>query len=165
MHTVSCILYDPVFCFCGRNAVPLGLQWFNIPPGLPCSCGSRFSDAVFQFGSFNYKQGSNSVAYLVRQVQFLSCPMINKTCEVIMYSKYWIHQGEKRFHCWICFFQVLQAGTNYYNGHTGQLSTLSVFLSCAGSLGVVFVSLQVCSKDIHTNINTESCTSTYFTLL
>ncbi|XP_042286954.1 mannose-P-dolichol utilization defect 1 protein-like [Thunnus albacares] len=38
--------------------------------------------------------------------------------------------------------KVLQAGTNYCNGHTGQLSTLSVFLSCAGSLGLLFVSLQ-----------------------
>ncbi|XP_042355786.1 mannose-P-dolichol utilization defect 1 protein-like [Plectropomus leopardus] len=36
----------------------------------------------------------------------------------------------------------LQAGNNYKNGHTGQISTLSVFLSWAGSLGVVFVSLQ-----------------------
>ncbi|XP_040006176.1 mannose-P-dolichol utilization defect 1 protein-like isoform X2 [Xiphias gladius] len=38
--------------------------------------------------------------------------------------------------------KVLQAGTNYCNGHTGQLSTLSVLLTWAGSLGVVFVSLQ-----------------------
>ncbi|XP_035521906.1 mannose-P-dolichol utilization defect 1 protein-like [Morone saxatilis] len=36
----------------------------------------------------------------------------------------------------------LQAGTNYCNGHTGQLSTLSVLLSWGGSLGVLFVSLQ-----------------------
>ncbi|XP_070839712.1 mannose-P-dolichol utilization defect 1 protein-like [Chaetodon trifascialis] len=36
----------------------------------------------------------------------------------------------------------LQARTNYCNGHTGQLSTLSVSLSWAGSLAVVFVSLQ-----------------------
>ncbi|XP_044079716.1 mannose-P-dolichol utilization defect 1 protein-like [Siniperca chuatsi] len=36
----------------------------------------------------------------------------------------------------------LQAGTNYCNGHTGQLSTVSVLLSWAGSLGVIFVSLQ-----------------------
>ncbi|XP_032389910.1 mannose-P-dolichol utilization defect 1 protein isoform X2 [Etheostoma spectabile] len=38
--------------------------------------------------------------------------------------------------------KVLQAGTNYRNGHTGQLSTLSVLLSWAASLGVIFVSLQ-----------------------
>ncbi|XP_040907666.1 mannose-P-dolichol utilization defect 1 protein-like [Toxotes jaculatrix] len=38
--------------------------------------------------------------------------------------------------------KVLQAGANYCNGHTGQLSTLSVFLTWAGSLGVVYVSLQ-----------------------
>ncbi|XP_045894973.1 mannose-P-dolichol utilization defect 1 protein-like [Micropterus dolomieu] len=36
----------------------------------------------------------------------------------------------------------LQAGTNYCNGCTGQLSTLSVLLSWIGSLGVWFVSLQ-----------------------
>ncbi|XP_054482223.1 mannose-P-dolichol utilization defect 1 protein-like [Anoplopoma fimbria] len=38
--------------------------------------------------------------------------------------------------------KVLQARTNHCNGHTGQLSTLSVLLSWAGSLGVIFVSLQ-----------------------
>ncbi|XP_006802261.1 mannose-P-dolichol utilization defect 1 protein-like [Neolamprologus brichardi] len=38
--------------------------------------------------------------------------------------------------------KVLQAITNYHNSHTGQLSTLSVLLSFAGSLGVAFVSLQ-----------------------
>ncbi|KAM7374210.1 hypothetical protein PAMP_006883 [Pampus punctatissimus] len=38
--------------------------------------------------------------------------------------------------------KVLQARTNYTNRHTGQLSTLSVFLSCAGSVCLVFVSLQ-----------------------
>uniref|UniRef100_A0A3Q3WTN4 Uncharacterized protein n=1 Tax=Mola mola TaxID=94237 RepID=A0A3Q3WTN4_MOLML len=36
-----------------------------------------------------------------------------------------------------------QARTNYCNGHTGQLSTLTVLLSWAGSLGVAFTSLQV----------------------
>ncbi|KAM6983419.1 mannose-P-dolichol utilization defect 1 protein-like [Tautogolabrus adspersus] len=35
-----------------------------------------------------------------------------------------------------------QARTNYRNGHTGQLSTLSVLLSWTGSLGVLYVSLQ-----------------------
>ncbi|XP_071316559.1 mannose-P-dolichol utilization defect 1 protein-like [Trachinotus anak] len=35
--------------------------------------------------------------------------------------------------------KVLQARTNYCNGHTGQLSTLSVLLTWAGSLSVVFV--------------------------
>ncbi|KAL6098896.1 uncharacterized protein ACO6RY_17934 [Pungitius sinensis] len=38
--------------------------------------------------------------------------------------------------------KVLQAGTNHRHGHTGQLSSLSVLLSWAGSLGVLFVSLQ-----------------------
>ncbi|KAE8288173.1 Mannose-P-dolichol utilization defect 1 protein [Larimichthys crocea] len=38
--------------------------------------------------------------------------------------------------------KALQARTNYCNEHTGQLSTLSVSLSCAGSLGVLFTSLQ-----------------------
>lgn len=38
--------------------------------------------------------------------------------------------------------KVFQTITNHQNGHTGQLSSLSVFLSWAGSLGVVFVSLQ-----------------------
>ncbi|XP_075958655.1 mannose-P-dolichol utilization defect 1 protein-like [Anarhichas minor] len=38
--------------------------------------------------------------------------------------------------------KVLQARTNHCNGHTGQLSTLSVLVSWAGSLGVLFASLQ-----------------------
>ncbi|XP_029375090.1 mannose-P-dolichol utilization defect 1 protein-like [Echeneis naucrates] len=38
--------------------------------------------------------------------------------------------------------KVLQAGTNYFNGHTGQLSTLSVLLTWAGSYGFVWISLQ-----------------------
>nr|XP_019940940.1 PREDICTED: mannose-P-dolichol utilization defect 1 protein-like [Paralichthys olivaceus] len=38
--------------------------------------------------------------------------------------------------------KVLQAGTNYCNGHTGQLSTLSVLMTWAGSLCVFFFSLQ-----------------------
>lgn len=57
---------------------------------------------------------------------------------------------------WVCCFQVLQAGTNYRNGHTGQLSTLSVLLTWAGSLGVGFVTLQVCSQELHTTINTAA---------
>ncbi|XP_029304815.1 mannose-P-dolichol utilization defect 1 protein-like isoform X2 [Cottoperca gobio] len=40
--------------------------------------------------------------------------------------------------------KIFQAGTNYCNGHTGQLSTLTVLISWAGSLGVIFVSLQLC---------------------
>ncbi|XP_074528817.1 mannose-P-dolichol utilization defect 1 protein-like [Halichoeres trimaculatus] len=35
-----------------------------------------------------------------------------------------------------------QAGTNYRNGHTGQLSTLSVILSWTGSLGTLYMFLQ-----------------------
>ncbi|KAM8742114.1 mannose-P-dolichol utilization defect 1 protein-like isoform 1-T1 [Acanthopagrus schlegelii] len=38
--------------------------------------------------------------------------------------------------------KALQARKNHHNGHTGQLSTLSVLLSCAGSLGVTVMSLQ-----------------------
>ncbi|KAM6970599.1 mannose-P-dolichol utilization defect 1 protein-like [Aplochiton taeniatus] len=38
--------------------------------------------------------------------------------------------------------KVIQAGTNYGNGHTGQLSGLSVFLVCAGSFALIFTSLQ-----------------------
>ncbi|KAM4547136.1 mannose-P-dolichol utilization defect 1 protein-like [Fundulus diaphanus] len=38
--------------------------------------------------------------------------------------------------------KVVQTVTNYHNGHTGQLSTLSVLLSLGGSLGVAIVSVQ-----------------------
>lgn len=38
--------------------------------------------------------------------------------------------------------KALQVQTNHRNGHSGQLSTVSVFLSWAGSLSVTFISLQ-----------------------
>ncbi|XP_029029129.2 mannose-P-dolichol utilization defect 1 protein-like [Betta splendens] len=44
--------------------------------------------------------------------------------------------------------KALQAGTNYCNGHTGQLSSLSVFLTWAGSLGATFTSVQVSASRI-----------------
>ncbi|XP_070774185.1 mannose-P-dolichol utilization defect 1 protein-like [Enoplosus armatus] len=50
----------------------------------------------------------------------------------------------------------LQAGTNYCNGHTGQLSTVSVVLSWAGSLGVIFVSLQETGSSFATLSHTLS---------
>ncbi|XP_051902974.1 mannose-P-dolichol utilization defect 1 protein-like isoform X1 [Hippocampus zosterae] len=46
--------------------------------------------------------------------------------------------------------KILQAGTNYRNGHTGQLSSASVLLSCAASLGLIFVSLQDTGKSLAT---------------
>lgn len=41
------------------------------------------------------------------------------------------------------FFQLIQAMSNFRNGHTGQLSAISVFLLFAGSLARIFTSLQV----------------------
>ncbi|XP_017282470.1 mannose-P-dolichol utilization defect 1b [Kryptolebias marmoratus] len=38
--------------------------------------------------------------------------------------------------------RLIQAATNYRNGHTGQLSAISVFLLFAGSLARIFTSLQ-----------------------
>lgn len=38
--------------------------------------------------------------------------------------------------------RLIQAATNYQNGHTGQLSAISVFLLFAGSLARIFTSLQ-----------------------
>ncbi|XP_061559003.1 LOW QUALITY PROTEIN: mannose-P-dolichol utilization defect 1 protein-like [Phycodurus eques] len=40
--------------------------------------------------------------------------------------------------------KALQAGSNFKKGHTGQMSSTSVLLSCAASLGLMFVSLQAC---------------------
>ncbi|TSL34606.1 Mannose-P-dolichol utilization defect 1 protein [Bagarius yarrelli] len=42
----------------------------------------------------------------------------------------------------IVFGRLIQAGTNYRNGHTGQLSAISVFLLFAGSLARIFTTLQ-----------------------
>lgn len=136
------ILYHLVLCLCGRDAVPLGLQCCHFPSGLLRSCSSRLSDAGLQFGCFNCKQGRNSVAYLICSAQFLSCFMRPMNCKWFILRVYLYPE-------FLFCFQGLQAGTNYCNGHTGQLSTLSVLLSWAGSLGVTSVSLQV----LHTNIN------------
>ncbi|XP_045839681.1 mannose-P-dolichol utilization defect 1 protein isoform X1 [Meles meles] len=38
--------------------------------------------------------------------------------------------------------KLLQAATNYQNGHTGQLSAVTVFLLFAGSLARIFTSIQ-----------------------
>ncbi|KAL2079735.1 hypothetical protein ACEWY4_025479 [Coilia grayii] len=38
--------------------------------------------------------------------------------------------------------RLIQAGTNYRNGHTGQLSAISVFLLFAGSMARIFTSIQ-----------------------
>lgn len=145
------MLYRPVVCSCGRAAVPLGLQWWNVPSGLLCSHSSRLSDADLQLGSFNCKQGIKSMAYLVCTAQFLSGSIINKTCE--LWSDYTRCQKKVDLFAALFCFQVFQAGTNYCNGHTGQQSTLSVLLSWAGSLGVVFVSLQVGCQKLHTSTN------------
>lgn len=52
--------------------------------------------------------------------------------------------------------KVLQAGTNYSNGHTGQMSTLSVLLTWAGSLGLIVVSLQETGSSLATLSHTLS---------
>jgi len=38
--------------------------------------------------------------------------------------------------------RLLQAATNYRNGHTGQLSAVTVFLLFGGSLARIFTSVQ-----------------------
>ncbi|XP_031707332.1 mannose-P-dolichol utilization defect 1b [Anarrhichthys ocellatus] len=38
--------------------------------------------------------------------------------------------------------RLIQAASNFRNGHTGQLSAVSVFLQLAGSLARIFTSLQ-----------------------
>merc|ERR1712111_333480 len=42
----------------------------------------------------------------------------------------------------IVFGKMIQAGTNFSNGHTGQLSAVTVFLLTAGSLARIFTSIQ-----------------------
>ncbi|XP_062849250.1 mannose-P-dolichol utilization defect 1b [Trichomycterus rosablanca] len=42
----------------------------------------------------------------------------------------------------IIFGRLIQAGTNYRNGHTGQLSAISVFLLFGGSLARIFTTVQ-----------------------
>ncbi|XP_041656994.1 mannose-P-dolichol utilization defect 1 protein-like [Cheilinus undulatus] len=44
----------------------------------------------------------------------------------------------------------VQARTNYCNGHTGQLSTLSLSLSALGSLGFLYLSLQDTGSSLQT---------------
>ncbi|XP_057677483.1 mannose-P-dolichol utilization defect 1 protein-like [Corythoichthys intestinalis] len=46
--------------------------------------------------------------------------------------------------------KVFQAVTNYNNGSTGQLSFMSILLSCIASLGLAFISLQGTGKSFET---------------
>lgn len=60
----SCLCF---FHFCGRGAVPLGVRQCDIPSGLLRGGSSHLSNAGLQCGCFNWKQGSNSKAYLTNQ--------------------------------------------------------------------------------------------------
>ncbi|XP_029436130.1 mannose-P-dolichol utilization defect 1 protein isoform X2 [Rhinatrema bivittatum] len=42
----------------------------------------------------------------------------------------------------VIFSRLIQAASNYENGHTGQLSAITVFLIFAGSLARIFTSVQ-----------------------
>nr|XP_033781464.1 mannose-P-dolichol utilization defect 1 protein [Geotrypetes seraphini] len=42
----------------------------------------------------------------------------------------------------VIFSRLIQAASNYQNGHTGQLSAITVFLLFAGSLARIFTSVQ-----------------------
>lgn len=55
---------------------------------------------------------------------------------------------------WFFFFQLIQVMSNFRNGHTGQLSAISVFLLFAGSLARIFTSLQV---NMHIFITISKC--------
>lgn len=48
-----------------------------------------------------------------------------------------------------CLSQLIQAASNFRNGHTGQLSAVSVFLLFAGSLARIFTTMQVDSRMHH----------------
>ncbi|KAM8899755.1 mannose-P-dolichol utilization defect 1 protein-like isoform 2-T2 [Spinachia spinachia] len=111
-----------------------------------------YGAAMFLLGSFaaaavvSMMQASSLAALITSKVtterlrlsvHFWSCPTINVSCEAL---KRIYQESGCIFH--ICCFQVLQARTNQCHGHTGQLSSLSVLLSWAGSLGVLLVSLQ-----------------------
>ncbi|TNN72484.1 Mannose-P-dolichol utilization defect 1 protein [Liparis tanakae] len=73
-----------------------------------------------------------SLASVLLQLYAFSCPVVYAAANNFPFLYVFKH---------IDLLPVLQVRTNHCNGHTGQLATLSVFLSCAGSLGI-FVSLQ-----------------------
>ncbi|XP_075999573.1 mannose-P-dolichol utilization defect 1b [Genypterus blacodes] len=55
--------------------------------------------------------------------------------------------------------RLIQAATNFSNGHTGQLSAISVFLLFAGSLARIFTSLQETGDSLMalTYVTSSSC--------
>ncbi|XP_050967227.1 mannose-P-dolichol utilization defect 1a isoform X1 [Labeo rohita] len=53
--------------------------------------------------------------------------------------------------------RFFQAGSNFRQGHTGQLSALSVFLVFLGSLGRIFSSLQVTGLSLSTQMHAVAC--------
>ena len=55
----------------------------------------------------------------------------------------WLNEGLTAAVWWVMCVQAVQVWTNYCSGTTGQLSGLAVCLAFAGSLALIFTSLQV----------------------
>ena len=51
--------------------------------------------------------------------------------------------------------KLIQAVTNYKNGHTGQLSAITVFLLTAGSLARIFTSIQETGDQVNFELNSH----------
>lgn len=109
--------------FSCRLVAPLGLHHCHVPSGLLRSCSSHLTAVRVQFGCINCQQGID-----------LTCLALRPATVFVQYNYIWMGW----FH-----FQGFQARANCVNGHTGQLSSVSVLLSWAGSLGLAFVTLQV----------------------
>lgn len=111
-----------------RIGSPLGLHHRYVFSGLLRGCRSRLIAARVSSCCIDCQQGIN-----------LTCPTIH---QLLPFLKEYLWPG--------CVFQGFQARTNHVNSHTGQLSSVSVLLAWAGSLGLTFVTLQVRTRVYYT---------------
>lgn len=102
-----------------RIVAPLGLERCHVSSELLRSRIAHLIAAWVQFGCINCQQGN-----------IWTCPTSTSATAIC------------RVYTWLDGF-CFQARTNHVNGHTGQLSSVSVLLSWAGSLGLTFETLQV----------------------
>ena len=58
--------------------------------------------------------------------------------------------------------KLIQAATNYKNGHTGQLSAITVFLLTLGSLARIFTSIQDTGDQVRQVTTCISVTTSYY---
>nr|XP_014352224.1 PREDICTED: mannose-P-dolichol utilization defect 1 protein [Latimeria chalumnae] len=117
-----------------------GTMAYSISNQFPFSAWGEALFLMFQTVAIGYliqHYGGNT---LKGTVHLLKCKSILPlTGGLIITCKGATGNGREDF---VLFLQLIQATANYQNGHTGQLSAVTIFLLFAGSLARIFTSVQ-----------------------